>query len=157
MVEMLQRNDSYARAVAEAGRARLAALDVGAITDYMAKLLTQYAKRQRFRVAPAAGAAQIDCEDDLWRHYGRDRSFINHFHAEDNATCIHPIAPGMRLGPPGWGGAYRGSKVRCEASHDLRSFAQPDACLSYKTWLGGTSFKPWNEFPATHPLDTRSA
>jgi len=36
MVEALKRNDSYAYAVAQAGRARMAALDIGAVTDFMA-------------------------------------------------------------------------------------------------------------------------
>ena len=155
MVESLKRNDSYARAVAEAGRARLAALDVGAVTDFMAQLLTEYAKKQDFRVVPAKGAAPIDCEDDLWRHYARDRNFLRHFATEDNSTCVHPVKPGP-LGPPGWGGAYKGSKVRCVASHDLRQFAQPEACTHYAPWLGGTSFAGWDEFPITHPSDTRS-
>ena len=42
----------------------------------------------------------------------------------DNATCTKPITAGTPLGPPGWGGSYAGSKPRCVASHDLRSFAQ---------------------------------
>ena len=62
----------------------------------------------------------------------------------------------VALGPPGWGGAYKGSKVRCVASHDQRRFAQPDACTHYAPWLGGTSFAGWDEFPITHPSDTRS-
>ena len=72
---------------------------------------------------------------------------------EDNGTCIHPIAKGTRLACPGWGGAYAGSKVRCAASHDLRSFAQPDACKQYKRWLGGTSFEPFDRWPAPHKDD----
>ena len=155
MVESLRRNDSYARAVAEAGRARMAALDVGAVTDFMAELLTGYAKRQTFKVVPTKGAVRVDCEDDLWRHYARDRPFLRHYMTEDNASCIHPIKPGAKLGPPGWGGAYTGSKVRCVASHDLRSFAQPDACISYASWLGGTSFAGFDEWPKDHPSDTR--
>ena len=156
MVEQLRKNDSYARSVAQAGRERLKALDVAVVTDFMAELLTEYAARQTFKVVPAQGATPIDCEDDLWRHYARDRTFLRHFLTEDNATCVHPPSAGATLGPPGWGGAYRGSKVRCVASHDLRSFAQPDACKTYKAWLGGTSMNGWNEFPMTHPLDTRS-
>ena len=89
----------------------------------------------------------------LVRHYGRDAGFVKHFVTEDNATCVHPISPGAALKPPGWGGAYAGSKVRCTAGHDLRSFAQPDACRSYARWLGGTSFAAWDEFPWTHPDD----
>ena len=37
----LRKNDDYARAVAAAGRARMASLDVGAVTDFMAEVLKQ--------------------------------------------------------------------------------------------------------------------
>ncbi len=155
MVERLRRNDSYARSVAQAGRARLATLDAGQVTDFMAQLLAGYAKRQRFTPAPGRGAVRIDCEDDLWRHYARETSFTRHFLTEDNSTCVHPPKPGAKLSGPGWGGAYAGSKVRCSASHDLRHFAQPDACKTYAKWLGGTSFASWDQFPIDHPQDTR--
>ena len=139
----------------QAGRARLATLDTAAITDFMSTLLRGYAKLQTFKVRPAAGAVRIDCEDDLWRHYGRDANFVRHFVMEDNGTCIHPIAKGTRLAGPGWGGAYAGSKVRCAASHDLRSFAQPDACKQYARWLGGTSFAPYDALhePCMNPAE----
>ena len=49
---------------------------------------------------------------------------------EDNSTCVHPPKPGEPLGPPGWGGAYKGSKPRCYASHDLGPKAQPQVTAS---------------------------
>ena len=67
MVDYLKRNDSYARAVAQAGRARLATLDTAEVTGFMATLLRGYAARQRGGIKPSAGAVRIDCEDDLWR------------------------------------------------------------------------------------------
>ena len=94
-------------------------LDVKALTDFMAEVFRQYARRQQFRVAPQPGAVRIDCEDDLWRHYSLDKGWMQAYKMEDNATCVHPIPPGTKLGPPGWGGAYAGSKPRCIASHDL--------------------------------------
>ena len=109
-VKWLREHDEYARAVGAAGRARMAALDVGAVTDFMAELLLQYSTRQTFKVKPTAGAVRMECEDDLWRHYARDAGFLKHFRSEDNATCVRPISPPFR--PPGWGGAYNGSKVR---------------------------------------------
>ena len=57
MVRYLREHDSYARAVASLGRARLAALDVRAIAAFNAELFTQYAAKQRFRVKPLPGAA----------------------------------------------------------------------------------------------------
>jgi hypothetical protein len=43
MVHWLQKNDDYARAVALAGRARMATLDVVGVAAFMAELLRQYA------------------------------------------------------------------------------------------------------------------
>ena len=51
----LRRNRSDYPPVASAGRARLAALDIGTVTDFLATLLTAYALKQRFRVAPQRG------------------------------------------------------------------------------------------------------
>ena len=49
MVRWLRNHDDYARAVAQAGRARMSSLDVKALTDFMAEVFTQYAQRQAFR------------------------------------------------------------------------------------------------------------
>ena len=110
-MEWLRKNDDYARAVALAGRARMSTLSIDAVADFMAELLTQYAKKQRFRVQPSPGAVQIACEDDLWRHYARDPFWLKAYIMEDNSTCITPPAQAS-FAPPGYGGAYKGSKVR---------------------------------------------
>ena len=47
-------------------------------------------------------------------------------------------------------GAYKGSKVRCTASHDRLPRAQPNACDDYQP---GTSFEPFDKFPAAHKKD----
>ena len=74
---------------------------------------------------------------------------------EDNATCLHPPPAGAVLGPPGWGGAYRGSKPRCTASHDLAPIAQPEACNHAKPFSFAESWEPWDRFPKPHPRDTQ--
>ena len=56
MVKYLREHDDYARAVALAGRARMAALDTDAVADFMAELLKQYAAKQ-VRVALSAPLA----------------------------------------------------------------------------------------------------
>ena len=112
-VAWLRQHDDYARAVADAGRARMSSLSSAGLGDFMAQMLTQYSKRLQFRVAPQPGAVQIECEDDLFRHYALSRPWLAAYLQEDNSTCVHPPPNGSRLGPPGWGGAYRGSKPRC--------------------------------------------
>jgi hypothetical protein len=158
MVRWLKKNDDYAKAVAMAGRARMAALDANAVADFMAELLTQYAKLQSFRPTPGSGSVKIACEDDLIRHYARDPFWMSHYLMYDNSTCIQQI-PTTGLGPPGYGGAYAGSKPRCVASHDLRHFAQPDVCSSRggkPPHQPGTSFDPFDRFPnpsSSEPYD----
>ena len=86
MVRWLREHDDYARAVALAGRARMASLDVNAVSDFMAELLKQYARKQTYRVQPSSGAVKMACEDDLWRHYARDPYWLRAYMMEDNAT-----------------------------------------------------------------------
>ena len=70
----------------------------------------------------------------------------------------------LREWPPGYGGAYAGSKPRCVASHDLRHFAQPEACAPRAGGVPhqpGTSFADFDSWPApgvAEPYDwTRAA
>ena len=96
----------------------------------------------------------------LWRHYALSKPWAQAYMMEDNATCIRPIPPGTALGPPGWGGAYAGSKPRCYASHDLNKIAQPEACSKAGEppntgFQPGTSFEPYGKFPWAHPRERR--
>ena len=151
MVRWLRANDEYARAVAQAGRARMAALDAAGLSNFMVELLAQYAKRLDTRVRPQPGAVRIDCEDDLWRHYALDRRWLDNYLTNDNATCVHPPPANATLGPPGWGGAYRGSKPRCYASHDRSPGAQPHACDFRRPFSMAESWEPDGAWPRAHP------
>ena len=102
--------------------------------------------------APQPGAVRIECEDDLWRHYALSKGWAAVYMMEDNSSCVHPPAKGARLGPPGWGGSYAGSKPRCYASHDLGPKAQPDACNFHKPYSKSESFEPYaNPACPNHP------
>ena len=151
MVRWLRQHDDYARAVAQAGRARMSALDASGLSDFMAELLGQYAKRLQFAVRPQPGAVLIECEDDLWRHYALSRPWLANYLTHDNASCVHPPAAGTPLGPPGWGGAYRGSKPRCYASHDRSPGAQPHACDIANPYSFAESWEPDGQWPKPHP------
>ena len=67
------------------------------------------------------------------------------------APGVHPIPKDATLGPPGWGGAYAGSKPRCYASHDLGPRAQPQACDFSKPFSTSESFEPYGQWPKPHP------
>ena len=155
MVRWLREHDDYARAVAQAGRARMSSLDVGALTEFMAETLRAYAARQAFKPKIQPGAVRIECEDDLWRHYALSRGWMKDYLKEDNATCVHPPKPGETLSKPGWGGAYAGSKPRCYASHDMNPKAQPEACSFSKPFSMSESWEPQGKFPYPHPQDAK--
>ena len=99
---------------------------------------------------PQAGAVRIECEDDLWRHYSIYRGWEDAYTMQDNTTCVHPPKASETIGPPGWGGSYKGMHPRCAASHDLNPKAQPGAC-DYKTpYSTAESFEPWGREARPH-------
>jgi len=152
MVRWLKAHDDYAHAVALAGRARMTALGAAGLSDFMSELLSQYARRLNFRVtSPQPGAVKIECEDDLFRHYALSRPWLDSYLMLDNSTCVRPPPPGSILGPPGWGGSYRGSKPRCYASHDRSPAAQPHACDFGQPYSTSESFEPDGAWPRAHP------
>ena len=152
MVRWLKQHDDYARAVALAGRARMATLDIDAVADFMAELLSQYARKQTFRPRPAPGAVRIQCEDDLWRHYARDPGWMNHYLSEDNATCITP-PPASGLGPPGWGGAYAGSS---HAASPLTTYAAlPSLRMPVRQGTAQGLISPVHPLPTSTPFPGR--
>jgi hypothetical protein len=155
MVRWLRDHDEYARAVALAGRARMASLDIAQVALFMSTLLTEYATRlERKPSRPQPGAVRIECEDDLWRHYALSKGWARLYMMQDNGTCVHPPKPGASLAPPGWGGSYAGSKPRCYASHDLGPKAQPDACNFDRPFSMSESFEPYGVFPKPHPRES---
>ena len=44
------------------------------------------------------------------------------------SVYAHPPPQGRTAGPPGWGGAYNGSKVPCYAAHDLSAPEEKGKC-----------------------------
>jgi protein glucosyltransferase len=110
--------EAHARRVGAAGAARMGALSLAEVMTYCAKLLRGYAARQAFVPRPAEGAFEVNCVDDLWRHYDKDSRapWFRHMLTEDNATCIRTPTP--PFAPPAFGGAYRGTRVPCRAANN---------------------------------------
>lgn len=112
--------EAHARRIAEAGAERMGALTIGEVRSYCTKLLHGYARRLEFKPRPVKGAIEVNCVDDLWRHYEKDERapWFAKMLTEDNSSCIRPPDPSLGFGPPGYGGAYKGSRVTCTAANN---------------------------------------
>ena len=127
-IKRLQADDSFARGIALAGQERMAQMDVHEVTHYCYQMLKAYAKLQRFKPVRDPRSWEVNCEDDLVRHYDRDGTLTPKYVTEDNSTCLRPPQKGETLGPPGWGGAYKGTKVPCLAAHDIHAPLEKGVC-----------------------------
>jgi hypothetical protein len=87
MVEKLEKNPRLAAGIAARGTRRMARFDMDAVTDYVAHLIREYAKRQQFTVVRLENTAEIRCEDDLYHHYdvnGGLKKYLTH----DDSSCL---------------------------------------------------------------------
>lgn len=129
----MQADPEYARSIAQAGYDRMSQMDTQEVTHYCAEMLRGYAALQRFKPKRDPRSFEVNCEDDLVRHYERGADGFNgmlteRYLTEDNSTCLRPPAAGQALGPPGWGGAHRGERAPCLASHDLSAKEEAGVC-----------------------------
>ena len=142
-IKRLQQDDAFARQLAQAGRERMAQMDVHEVTHYCYQMLKGYAALQRFKPKRDPRSWEVNCEDDLVRHYARSPlgsggvELVDRYLTEDNATCLRPPPAGMALGPPGWGGAWAGSHVPCLGAHDLSAAEEKGACEPERARRGG--------------------
>eukprot|EP00854_Cymbomonas_tetramitiformis_P000842 gene842-1326_t len=123
-IDYLQAHPALAKRIGTAGTARMRHMDMGEVSNYLSTVLTQYSQKLRFKPTRLKGSFEVNCEDDLWRHYNIDGSLLR-FVTEDNSTCLRRPEP-EDLVAPGWGGAYQGSFVDCKTANDLVEV--PDAC-----------------------------
>ena len=124
----LRADDDFARRIALAGQERMAQMDVDEVTHYCYQMLKAYAKLQRFTPKRDPRSFEVNCEDDLVRHYDREGILKGMYLTEDNSTCLRPPPPGERLGPPGWGGAFANTKTPCLAAHDIHAPLEKGVC-----------------------------
>ena len=128
LIRRLQADDAYAQRIAAAGQERMAQMDTQEVTNYCAHMLRGYAQLQKFKPQRDPRSWEVNCEDDLIRHYDRDGMLLRRYLTEDNSTCLHRPTPGSEIQPPGWGGAYRGTHPPCLSSHDLSSKDEVGVC-----------------------------
>jgi len=134
VIRRLQADPEYARSIARNGYERMAQMDTLEVTHYCAEMLKGYAALQRFKPRRDPRSFEVNCEDDLIRHYDRGAGdgvngmLAQRYLTEDNSTCLRPPPPGAVLSAPGWGGAYRGDRAPCLASHDLTAKEETGVC-----------------------------
>mmetsp|Transcript_30945 Transcript_30945/g.72049 ORF Transcript_30945/g.72049 Transcript_30945/m.72049 type:complete len:176 (+) Transcript_30945:559-1086(+) len=105
--------------IGEAGAERMGALTIQEVMSYCTKLLRGYSQRIAYKPKPIEGAFEVNCVDDLWRHYEKDtRSpWFSKMLTLDNSSCIRPPTPPFVA--PGYGGLYRGTRVPCLAANNF--------------------------------------
>ncbi|KAL1512259.1 hypothetical protein AB1Y20_005521 [Prymnesium parvum] len=137
-IRRLQADPTFAKRIALAGQAQMATMDVDEVAHYCYRMLKAYATLQKFKPkrdprsweAPHGPArqTQVNCEDDLIRHYDRGSMLKDLYLQQDNSSCLRPPQPGATLSAPGWGGAYNGTHPPCLASHDLSAKEEVGVC-----------------------------
>jgi len=134
LVVRLERDRAWGEAIAARGTRRMRRFDMDAVTDYVAHVLREYAKRQAFNVRRQEGTAEVGCEDDLYRHYDHNGG-LRKYITEDNSTCLAPPLPFSSIAAPAWGGTYTEEVlIPCEVSNDLKEV--PGVCpgLEWPGW-----------------------
>jgi len=128
MIRQLQANPAWAESIARAGQEQIASMDVDEVANYCYQMLRGYAKLQRFKPKRDPRSWEVNCEDDLVRHYDRGAMLKDLYLVQDNSSCLRPPPAGTPLQAPGWGGAWAGSHPPCLASHDLSAPAEVGVC-----------------------------
>jgi len=128
MIRRLQADPTWAESMARAGQRQMASMDVDEVANYCYQMLKGYAALQRFKPRRDPRSWEVNCEDDLVRHYDRGTMLQDLYLVEDNSSCLRP--PTTTVGPPGWGGAWQGSHPPCLASHDLSAPAEVGVCTA---------------------------
>uniref|UniRef100_A0A7S0WWC6 Glycosyl transferase CAP10 domain-containing protein n=1 Tax=Pyramimonas obovata TaxID=1411642 RepID=A0A7S0WWC6_9CHLO len=97
----MRSDDLAAQQMAQRGTELMGQLTMDGVCRYVAEVLTEYSRLQRFTVVRDPLASPINCEDDLWHRYrldGRwnDEDYLTH----DRSLCVDPSeADGVP--PPG--------------------------------------------------------
>ena len=91
-------------------------------------MLKGYAALQRFKPKRDPRSWEMNCEDDMVRHYDRGTMLQQRYLVGDNSSCLRPPPKGAQLGPPAWGGDYSGTHPPCLTAHDLSAPDEKGVC-----------------------------
>jgi len=127
-IRTLQADPAYAKGIATAGYERMAQMDVEEVAHYCYQMMKAYAAMQKFVPKRDPRSWEVNCEDDMVRHYDRGTELRQRYVVGDNSSCLRPPPAGAPLSAPGWGGAYAGSHPPCLSSHDLSAKEEVGVC-----------------------------
>jgi len=137
MIRRLQADPAWAESMARAGQAQISSLDTREVAHYCYQMLKAYAAMQRFVPKRDPRSWEVNCEDDMVRHYDRGSMLQNLYLVQDNSSCLRPPAADAPIVAPHYGGSYAGSHPPCLASHDLSAPAEVGVCtkgtIQYKS------------------------
>ena len=128
MIRRLQADPGFAKGIARAGQERMAAMDTDEVAHYCYQMMRGYAASQRFTPKRDPRSWEVNCEDDLVRHYDRGTMLQQRYLVQDNSSCLRPPAAGAPLTAPGFGGSWAGTHPPCLASHDLSAKEEVGVC-----------------------------
>ena len=133
MIRRLQANPAWAKQIAKAGQERMAEMDTDEVAHYSYQMLKGYAALQRFTPKRDPRSWEVNCEDDLVRHYDRGSMLQSRYLTQDNSSCLRPPPAGGPFVAPGYGGDWKGSHCPCLSAHDLSAKEEVGVCTEGTT------------------------
>ena len=128
MIRRLQADPEYAKSIARAGQERMAQMDTDEVAHYCYQMIKAYATSQRFTPKRDPRSWEVNCEDDLVRHYDRGTMLQERYLVQDNSSCLRPPPANAAVSAPGYGGDYSGTHPPCLTSHDLAAKEEVGVC-----------------------------
>lgn len=74
----------------------MSTMDFYEVTHYLATMFKEYGQRMNYKPVPDPRSFEVNCEDDLWRHYNIHGELLVHL-TEDNTTCLFPPDPRVSI------------------------------------------------------------
>ena len=112
MIRRLQADPEWAQRIATAGQERMAEMDTDEVANYCYQMLKGYAALQRFKPKRDPRSWEMNCEDDMVRHYDRGSMLGGRYLVGDNSTCLRPPPAAGPFKAPSYGGSWNGTHPR---------------------------------------------
>ena len=130
MIRRLQADPEWAQRIATAGQERMAEMDTDEVANYCYQMLKGYAALQRFKPKRDPRSWEMNCEDDMVRHYDRGSMLGGRYLVGDNSSCLRPPPATGPFKAPSYGGSWNGTHPPCLSAHDLSAKEENGVCTA---------------------------